>query len=261
MEDKNYWWYKKTYDFLVETRKSRGTKKKKGDGFNRHHIIPKCIGGEDVENNYVLLTFREHLIAHMLLVRLYPNENGLKYSLLRMIQSSHSDRKENTYKVDKTGKNISFTISTKFFEELRLASVNHLRTKISGTTLSDETKNKISDKHLGMKYSEEHKKNLSLMRKGKKSKSRFVITNTITKKVYYSMSECIRSEKVSQREILSSKKYIVKELYKSTRGKRIQGPDGTIYKDLEECSRETGFYKTTISRWLKSNKRGYKYLD
>lgn len=169
-EDKNYWWYKKTYQNLINTRLIRGTIKKRGDGYNKHHIIPKCVGGEDVESNYVLLTFREHIIAHMLLIRIYPEENGLKYALLRMIQSSHSDRKENTYKVDKKGNKVSINISTKMFEELNKASIEHLREKLLGSKLSEETKNKLSDSHLGIKYSEEHKSNLSNQRKGESIK-------------------------------------------------------------------------------------------
>lgn len=43
----NIKWFEKTYMNLVESRKYRGTKKKRGDGFNKHHILPKCLGGKD----------------------------------------------------------------------------------------------------------------------------------------------------------------------------------------------------------------------
>lgn len=36
-----------------------------------HHIIPKCLGGDDTENNLIKLTAREHYIAHALLAKLY----------------------------------------------------------------------------------------------------------------------------------------------------------------------------------------------
>lgn len=40
------------------------------DGYTeRHHIVPKSLGGEDREDNIVTLTAREHLVAHKLLVR------------------------------------------------------------------------------------------------------------------------------------------------------------------------------------------------
>lgn len=51
----------------------------------RHHIIPKCMGGGDSKDNLVELTPREHFIAHILLARIYPQENGLIYAANMMI--------------------------------------------------------------------------------------------------------------------------------------------------------------------------------
>lgn len=36
----------------------------------KHHILPKCLGGSNAQNNLVLLTAREHFICHLLLVRM-----------------------------------------------------------------------------------------------------------------------------------------------------------------------------------------------
>lgn len=54
-------WFKKTYDSLIESRRFRGTTKRRKDGYNRHHIVPKCLGGTNELSNIVLLTFREHI--------------------------------------------------------------------------------------------------------------------------------------------------------------------------------------------------------
>lgn len=35
-----------------------------------HHIIPRSMGGTDESDNLVKLTFREHFIAHLLLVKI-----------------------------------------------------------------------------------------------------------------------------------------------------------------------------------------------
>lgn len=35
----------------------------------KHHIIPKSFGGSDVEENIVVLTYREHFLCHWLLVK------------------------------------------------------------------------------------------------------------------------------------------------------------------------------------------------
>lgn len=41
--------------------------------YERHHIIPRCIGGEDHVNNLVLLTAREHFLCHWLLTKMVFN--------------------------------------------------------------------------------------------------------------------------------------------------------------------------------------------
>lgn len=40
----------------------------------RHHIIPKSLGGSDSANNIVKLTPKEHYICHLLLIKIYSND-------------------------------------------------------------------------------------------------------------------------------------------------------------------------------------------
>ena len=40
--------------------------------YENHHIRPKCFGRDDRDENLVLLTFAEHVEAHVLLAKLYP---------------------------------------------------------------------------------------------------------------------------------------------------------------------------------------------
>ena len=44
-----------------------------------HHIIPKCIGGTDFDG-IVYISPEEHYIAHLLLIKMYPNEPKLIYA-------------------------------------------------------------------------------------------------------------------------------------------------------------------------------------
>jgi hypothetical protein len=44
----------------------------------RHHIIPKSIGGSNSKNNIVYLTFREHFLAHWLLIKFTEKEDKKK---------------------------------------------------------------------------------------------------------------------------------------------------------------------------------------
>ena len=74
--------YKKIYDQLVEKCRVRGLDKSATEGyFEKHHIVPKCMGGSDDPENFVLFTGREHFIAHMLLWKIYPNVKGLAFAL------------------------------------------------------------------------------------------------------------------------------------------------------------------------------------
>ena len=72
--------YYNDYNQLIDQCLSRGLNKNKLDYYTeKHHIYPKCLGGKDVENNYVLLTSLEHIVAHILLYRSHPD----KIKLLR----------------------------------------------------------------------------------------------------------------------------------------------------------------------------------
>jgi len=65
--------YKKIYDQLIESRKS--LIRHKGDGiyYEMHHIIPRSLGGSNKKENLVLLTAKEHYIAHYLLYVIYKS--------------------------------------------------------------------------------------------------------------------------------------------------------------------------------------------
>lgn len=57
--------YSKHYIALIESRKSRSI-----TGYTeKHHIVPKSLGGTNDKDNLVRLTAREHYIAHLLLVK------------------------------------------------------------------------------------------------------------------------------------------------------------------------------------------------
>jgi len=60
----------------------------------KHHIIPKCVGGSDDEENLILLTPREHFIAHLLLTKMYEGEarHKLLYAFNMMFVRSSKNR-------------------------------------------------------------------------------------------------------------------------------------------------------------------------
>lgn len=75
--DKNK--YYKIYMDLITSRKSRGLNKRTFPQYTeKHHIIPVSLGGENSHENFVLLTAREHYIAHWLLTKFTRGVNWNK---------------------------------------------------------------------------------------------------------------------------------------------------------------------------------------
>ena len=72
---KNERYFQKYLDFC-HSRQCRGIKRTKG--FHRHHIFPKSFERIDENWNIVLLTHREHYIAHLLLVKACEHSKALK---------------------------------------------------------------------------------------------------------------------------------------------------------------------------------------
>jgi hypothetical protein len=65
--------YEKNYYDYIEYVKTLDRKKGKGIYYESHHIIPKSMGGDNSNDNLVLLTAREHYLAHYLLYKIYNN--------------------------------------------------------------------------------------------------------------------------------------------------------------------------------------------
>ena len=67
--------YKKVYYAIINKalRKERTGQRWKGDGnyYEKHHIVPRSLGGLDSDNNLVLLTAKEHYLCHWLLFKSY----------------------------------------------------------------------------------------------------------------------------------------------------------------------------------------------
>ena len=82
--------YQKHYDTLMNRAKNRLL-----EGYSeRHHIIPRCMGGTNRKDNLVTLTAEEHYVAHQLLVKMHPDNDKLIYAA-KMMTISGSDNIRN----------------------------------------------------------------------------------------------------------------------------------------------------------------------
>jgi hypothetical protein len=62
--------YQRIYDSLIIKRQ-----KTPATGYTeRHHILPRSMGGSDDPTNLVVLSGREHWVAHLLLYKIYKNQ-------------------------------------------------------------------------------------------------------------------------------------------------------------------------------------------
>jgi hypothetical protein len=86
--------YQRIYNQIVERAQNRTL-----DGYKeKHHIIPKCIGGNNDKENIVKLTAKEHFLCHILLCEIYPKNIKL-YQALWLMSTNKNKKKGKRYKV------------------------------------------------------------------------------------------------------------------------------------------------------------------
>ena len=88
--------YLKIYNSLCSSRKSFNRIKSSNNYYELHHIKPKWLGGSDNENNLVLLTAREHYLAHYLLFLHYKDKpsSAAFHFMNNTINSKYRDSKK-----------------------------------------------------------------------------------------------------------------------------------------------------------------------
>jgi len=100
--------------------------------YERHHIIPKCMDGNNDGNNLVLLTAKEHYVCHKLLTYIYPGNRKIVLAFHYMTFNKRINR---------------------YIKSSR--DYTYAKELISKTPVSKESKEKNKQKHLGKRYSSE----------------------------------------------------------------------------------------------------------
>jgi hypothetical protein len=106
--------YQKIYNNLIE--KARKENRNKEDGYyESHHILPRSMGGTDEKFNLVLLTPREHYIAHALLVKITEGSQAfykMAQAFILMGGRTQTQNKRNNSRLyEKCKKEISKSVS------------------------------------------------------------------------------------------------------------------------------------------------------
>lgn len=171
--------YQKIYNQLIKKRQKEIINKK--DCYcERHHIIPKSIGGTDDNTNLVNLTAREHFIAHLLLAKIYGGTmiyavHRLMFGKTKISTNSvlYENIRKSSYITKETREKMSIKSKEKWsnesFREKHKQSMKKLflddehRKKISIASKksweSEEKRQKASNSHKGKSFHTEERKN------------------------------------------------------------------------------------------------------
>lgn len=130
------------------------------DYFEKHHIIPKALGGTNNLDNLVKLTAREHFICHLLLVKMLNGryKHKMAFALNRMLVTSTKHKR--------------YIPSSRLYEMSRRLRSEAISNTHKGVPESAESNIKRSLAQKGIPKgprTEEHKLKLSIAKKGKPS--------------------------------------------------------------------------------------------
>lgn len=190
--------YRRLYDTLVAYRVSCPA-----DGYTeRHHIVPRALGGSNAKSNIVALTAREHFIANVLLAKIHGGTmwvpvirmkgsrcqehggfNSRLYETARVAWakwSSENQRGEHHWAYGTVGKNLGKKLATSGERHHAFGKpmLPHVKAALvaanTGRKRPDETRKKIAAAQQGEKnhrfgsvVSEERRAELSVMLKGR----------------------------------------------------------------------------------------------
>jgi len=154
--------YKNIYDKLII--KGQNREIPQGTYKESHHIIPEAMGGLSTSDNLVDLLPAEHLIAHLLLVKIHPDNNELVYAANMMTNGSGAT---NQKRVNKS-KNKNYAWLKEKFSKIQKVNMLGEKNHRFGVKMSDETKQKISESkkgktspHKGKKLTQQSKDKMS----------------------------------------------------------------------------------------------------
>lgn len=112
--------YSKIYYLLIEKRVNHPVNI--NEYFEKHHILPRSLGGSNDSNNIVKLTPKEHYIAHLLLTKMFPKGSQEEYKMLCafMMMNTVSIKNKNRY------------LSSRLYSILRMEWIDSCKIHLKG---------------------------------------------------------------------------------------------------------------------------------
>lgn len=147
----------KIYDQII----SRSRNREMPAVVEKHHVVPRCLGGTNAKENIAYLSPREHFICHLLLTKMYNGE-ARKKMLYAFLMMSRGCKRKNQHE--------RYVPSSKLFHSLKRDAYQALR----GRIVSDAARKIISEKaklrpssFKGKTHSAESREKQSIAKRGK----------------------------------------------------------------------------------------------
>lgn len=246
--------YTKIYNSLINTRQQLKRTKHQDGLLESHHIHPKSLGGTNNISNLVLLTPREHYVAHWLLYKIHQKKDKAKmaYAFFKMCQRNPTQTRN---------------ISSKQYERAKITVSKTCRGENHpnyGKVLwSDEQKKVMSNRMSG---SNNHRYGISPWNKGLTKETNETVANIAKNregkdcgfgKGYHhsdqtkrQMSKAHLGKKLSEEtKAKLSKINMGKKLSEETKAKMSKSRQGIPQKEVQcpRCGRIGGF--SAMHRW------------
>jgi hypothetical protein len=140
------------------------------DGYTeKHHIIPRCLGGDDSPDNLVRLTGHEHFVCHLLLTKMLDGRLKHKAVKAARMMATTAGPKQQRYKVTGRIYQILKQQATEVLDETRkkMCASQKRRFRNSPGTFKNKTHTEETLKKLRKPRTEEQKIKQSLAMKGR----------------------------------------------------------------------------------------------
>ena len=133
------------------------------DGYcEKHHILPRSLGGSDDPSNIICLTVRQHYIAHWMLWKAYGGSMAVAFDYMSGIKRYGSRLPSRT--VEALKDDVSKRISERPVSEETRKKQSQAKL---GKKLTPEHIEKVRQTRIGVKLSDQWKANVSAAKRGR----------------------------------------------------------------------------------------------
>ena len=204
----------------------------------RHHIIPKCLGGSNDKSNLIDLFAKEHFIAHKLLAEENPENIHLVQAYAIMAFTKNNQQKNNRY-------------------ELTPEEYEEARTNFSNV-MKEYYKDKTKHPCYGMHISEERKQLISAINKGNK----YCVGRVLSEETKKKIGDANRNPSLETRAKMSTSQKIAQAGAKNSRAKKvIRLSDKKIYDYGKQAAEENNINYSTFKDRIHKGVGDFMYYE